>query len=213
MTTDYIEFETEVTVNVPVTTNAIVRIEKSNPSGLPERDESIEVPVTIQPSATTSASASSINVTWETYTDAEIGFEVEYPSQAEVESRENEGPYDYSTNIMYTGPTQTRQTELFDGLSFSVRRSTLNGSLDGFVQARIQDIQQVGTVTAGPNETTVNTYTATTFTADTLGVYTNYFIQTDANTVVAITTMSPDPTNQGYDQWIDRMLESFTFLD
>lgn len=51
MTEGWVEFTATVPFNVVTTTPAMIVLEKDNPSGLPEHDDSISFPVTLQPSA------------------------------------------------------------------------------------------------------------------------------------------------------------------
>ncbi len=48
MTTDYVQFEVAVTIPVSYHGDAVVMVAKDNPSGLPENDASIAVPVTVE---------------------------------------------------------------------------------------------------------------------------------------------------------------------
>lgn len=45
MTTDYVEFEGTLTFNTPTTSTGYVTVQRDNPSGLPQFDESIQIPV------------------------------------------------------------------------------------------------------------------------------------------------------------------------
>ncbi len=49
MTTDFVPFKGELVYNAIATTSAILVLQKDNPSGLPENDKSIEIPIIISP--------------------------------------------------------------------------------------------------------------------------------------------------------------------
>lgn len=49
MTTDFVPFKGELLYNAIATTSAILVLQKDNPSGLPENDKSIEIPIIISP--------------------------------------------------------------------------------------------------------------------------------------------------------------------
>ncbi|PIS34476.1 MAG: hypothetical protein COT37_02315 [Parcubacteria group bacterium CG08_land_8_20_14_0_20_43_9] len=49
MTADFVPFRGELEYNVMATTSAILVLQKDNPSGLPENDKSIEIPIIISP--------------------------------------------------------------------------------------------------------------------------------------------------------------------
>jgi hypothetical protein len=49
MTTDFVPFKGELEYNIMATTSATLILQKDNPSGLPENDKSIEIPIIISP--------------------------------------------------------------------------------------------------------------------------------------------------------------------
>lgn len=49
MTTDFVDFEKTLTVPVDTRTDAVLVIMKDNPSGLPEHDDEVRIPITIVP--------------------------------------------------------------------------------------------------------------------------------------------------------------------
>lgn len=145
------------------------------------------------------------------YVNADLGFSLAHPTDLQVEEQDN--------RVQFTlwGPTQTGATELFDGISLTVRKIEKPAGSDLRELARSdieENILPIGSVVEPIATTTVNVYPALAYTAQTLGTSRKVYIghPDEPQTVYQISYSTPDPTDQGYDEIAEMILDSFEII-
>ena len=205
MTEDFVSFEETFTLSVEEETDATLIIRRSNPSGLPENDEEFSIPITLVPDTTNNGNAQE---NWKTYSDSTLGISIDYPSEMTVDEGAEGPTATAGVSFMLEGPTQTQNTELFDGISVTIQRGNYEDTLVSFVQDQIDGSRQVGTITADLSQATIAGEIAFTYTAETLGTHTHYFVDVENGEYIHLYYSNPDPTQVGYDQTTQDMIAS-----
>ncbi len=148
---------------------------------------------------------------WDTYRSQELSFTIEYPDYIEVEERNG------SVSFIKWGPTQRGGTELYDGISLTVRGldiATDSSPLE-FAQEEIVDAQMLGEVISEIATSTFANQEAYVYTVRTLGISSKIVLSLDDNEnydALQITYSSPDPENIGHEEVVEKMLESFDIV-
>lgn len=146
---------------------------------------------------------------WITYQNAEFGFSMRYPDYMDLSENDNQ------VRLAYWGPTQRTGTELFDGISLTVRRHELATGTDvqDFIGEDLEEARFLGEVIATVSTSTLGSQTAFRYTTRTLGVLNKIIIPMDRenNELLEIVYSTPDPQDRGYQATVDRILESFVF--
>jgi len=147
---------------------------------------------------------------WKKYVSSSYSFM--YPP--DLEPKEQEGGI---VTIGKWGPTQKADTEFFDGISLSFRVLSLsNTTLKDYVQSQIDEVKDVGLaeIIDGPNPITINNYSGLTYTTQGLGTHKNMVVQSVSGTIfVEITDSSVDPGNLGFSDTVDKILNTFEFIE
>lgn len=135
-----------------------------------------------------------------------------YPSDYILDTSDPKHP-----RIYKTGPTQTGQTEMYDGaivIFEPVELGTM--SLEKWVDDRIKSSTQDGTTSIiEPKETIqMNGYPGFRYTARGLGESQNMILQKDASSknAIVITQLVADPGNVGFQQEVDAIISSIELL-
>lgn len=115
--------------------------------------------------------------------------------------------------IYKTGPTQTGQTEMYDGAIVVFEVINLSGkSLSDWVDTNISNITADGTseLTEAKKQVTLNEYPGFTYATRGLGEASNYVFQKDSNSdnAVLITTLVSDPGNLGFQDEVDKIIST-----
>lgn len=148
----------------------------------------------------------------ETFADPDYPFTFQYPADVEVEAREYEDLGVTIVTVQKIGPTQQDATEFYDGLSLSFTVRDLTGqTLDAYVDQQMEQSKEVGEILQGKEATTFNSLPALRYTTQGLGIFENLYIQ-QGDEVIKILNMTQDPTNQGFQEEAELILESFTFV-
>ena len=148
---------------------------------------------------------------WLTFTQKDICYSFKYPQEIAFNDED-------IVRLSLVGPTQKEDTEFYDGLSltFSLPLKIGNLSLNDYVDDKIEEVEKGGVaeITKSKKAVLVNEINGYTFTVQGLGTFQNIFLQSlDKTCTVEITNATIDPTNQGYQQTIDKILSTFKFVD
>jgi len=151
---------------------------------------------------------------WLTYTKENICYTFKYPKEVTLKERKEEN----IIHLSLWGPTQKKDTEFYDGLSltFSLPLEIGNLSLNDYVDGKIEEVEKGGVaeITKSKKAVLVNEINGYTFTVQGLGTFQNIFLQSlDKTCTVEITNATIDPTNQGYQETVDKILSTFKFVD
>jgi hypothetical protein len=147
---------------------------------------------------------------WLNYSEENICYSFKYPKEITLKERKEE-------EIIYLslwGPTQKKDTELYDGLSlsFSFPLKIGNTPLKDYVDSKIEESKQFGEILKPREETIINGISGYTYTSEGLGIFQNIYLQSpDKTCVVEITNATQDPTNQGYQETVNQILSTFEF--
>lgn len=138
---------------------------------------------------------------WKDYANPRLGLTLAHDPTLTV-SEEADG----SVRFWKWGPTQKGQTEMYDGIIVSFRKVDFTESLDTFLAGRMKEFQEVGTITEPLATRDFNGLPAKTFSASSLGDFEMIYVPLDADTVMEISTMAPDPTQAGFQKTVEQML-------
>ena len=146
------------------------------------------------------------------FSDPDAIFSVLYPGEYK---QDTQGENQY--RIYKQGPTQTGQTEMYDGVIINFETIDLGDqSLSDWVDSRITLSTQDGTseLIKEKTEIKVNNYPGYAYTLRGLGEYETLVIQKDSNSdfAVGITTLIADPGDLGFAQEFENILSTITLL-
>lgn len=149
---------------------------------------------------------------WLTYTNKNICYTFKYPKEVAL-NEEN------IIHLSLWGPTQKKDTEFYDGLSlsfslpFKIGNTTLKDYVDSEI-AKVKQQEDIVKILEPKKEITINGINGYTYTSQGLGTFQNIFLQSpDGTCTVEITNATNDPTNQGYQKTVDKILSTFKFVD
>ncbi|MDP2874087.1 MAG: hypothetical protein Q8N84_02235 [bacterium] len=171
-------------------------------------------PQTVSPKAkeTTSQKATAETAGWKTYTGEAYTFK--YPGDFTLTDSGD------AVGLTFLGPTQKAQTELYDGvaLSFSRSRSLSGKDLQSLATTLLDQELATGVseLVKGLEEVTVNGIKGYKYTLSGLGTFESIFLESDlkGGIFVQITNfVNADPTNQGFQKTVGKILSTFRFLD
>lgn len=159
------------------------------------------------------ATSSSNVVLSETFTDSGDNFTFSYPEGYTLD----EMPTPELVRVFKVGPTQTGQTEMYDGVIVNFELVNLGGqTLQQWVEAQLDAATQDGTVTVvtAPTPTTVNGFPAISYTTQSLGSFETVVVQNNAasSQAVSVTSLVADPTNAGFQAEADAIIQSLQLL-
>lgn len=152
----------------------------------------------------------SVTDSWQQYVDPEIGFEISYPSEMQVEEVEMDG-----INFSMWGPTQVANTEFFDGISLTIREIDTSNfqSLRSFVENKMNE-QFVNPIESHPTRREIAEREAWTFKAvGEINIESTYvYVRKSDSTALEIIYTAPDPEEQGFQETVDTMLSSLRVI-
>lgn len=135
------------------------------------------------------------------------GFTLRYPASFTLKE-EPVGTY----VLTRVGPTQSLNTELFDGTALIIRWHDLQGrSLENFVDHQIAaaGLDGISVIVRGRQPVTIGQYNGYSYVLEGLGTYTKSFIMKDsASQVLQLEYLVEDPTNLGFQQQINQIMSS-----
>lgn len=115
------------------------------------------------------------------------------------------------------GPTQADNTEFYDGISLTIKSSSLeNESLISYIERRVSEVlSSGGEITSAIQETTIAEYPGYTFTATNLLPFKMIFLQSSptSQTFIEITDSSLDPGSLGFDATVIEILETVEMME
>lgn len=199
MTESFVPFEAVIPFGLPETASGAIVFEKDNPSGLPENAEAFRLPVRFTPETWPTAG-------WREYVDPNLGIALLYEPTLTMEKDGTDG-----VRFWKWGPTQKGQTEMYDGIIVSFRKTDFSGSLDSFLAAKLKEFADVGTVTEPLSARDFNGRPAWSFSGSGLGDFDLTYVPLDADTVLEISVMAPDPTAAGFEETAELLLSTVEF--
>jgi len=151
------------------------------------------------------------NANWLTLPNKDVCYTFRYPKDITFQERKEEN----IIHLSLWGPTQEKDTEFYDGisLSFSLPLQIGNTSLKDYVDNKIEESKQFGEILKPRSKIIINGIEGYTYTSEGLGIFQNIYLQSPNKAcTVEITNATNDPTGQGFQQTVDKILSTFKFL-
>ena len=146
---------------------------------------------------------------WQTYTNQESGFSMDYSSALKKEEGSQE-----IVKFTLLGPTQREGTEIFDGISVIVTTAThTQKDLKNYIESRLEKTGEIGEVTSGPKRVVLNGNNGYRYEKVTAGSSTVLTFPLSEEKVIKISYSAPDPEDRGYREIVEEMINSFRILD
>jgi len=137
------------------------------------------------------------------YESEDMGFSMKYdPSLTVQEDSEKE------VRLYRNGPTQTGQTEMYDGMMLSIQKIDAPDGVQSYIDTQVGLVSESATVTTPLHEDILNGLQTQTFSASGLGDFTTIYIPLDDSTLFELSYMIVDPTGVGFQEMMDAMLSS-----
>lgn len=146
---------------------------------------------------------------WQNYSS--VSFSIQYPSDINLITQ---GP---QVVLSRFGPTQTTETELFDGVSLVIEIKDSAGSTPlEHAKTLVQEINDAGIteIIVSPSPYQLGSYQGITFTTLGLGEHQYIILASPDGTLIAeIINSTVDPGNLGFEQIVDQILSTFALVD
>lgn len=172
-------------------------------------------PVTTAPSTSPSTTSSSealmmLEAGGSSFRDPNGQYSFLYPNDYVLDTQDSA-----HVRIYKTGPTQTGQTEMYDGVLMVFEVVDLEGkTLEQWVDTRIADSTSDGAMELieAKTATTIHSYPAFTYTVDGFGSSKYYVIAKDASakSAIVIATLVSDPAEKDFQTQVDAILQTVT---
>lgn len=153
---------------------------------------------------------------WETYSSQELNFSIKHPPEMEIN---REGPSNSVAKFQMFGPTQEEATEVTDGISLNVQNSDWpeeQENIQELAEARFEDSQndpyEQGVIQE-PQNVQFAGRSGYMYKLMTLATSTTYIISVDDEEYLEISYIAPDPTDAGFQDTVDEMLDSFEVIE
>jgi len=146
---------------------------------------------------------------WKTYTNDNIVYTFSYPQDITL----SEGNM---IKLLLKGPSQKESTELYDGimLNFSLPFKIEELSLSDYVDQQIEKSLENAEVLEPKTEISINGLKGYTYTAQGLGIHKYIFLQSpEKSWTVEIINSTSDPSDQGFEKTVNKILKTFKFTN
>lgn len=152
---------------------------------------------------------SGMSARYEEYINNEVGITLQHPANFTVQE-DLALPAEASFSLQFTGATQKRNTEFFDGINIIFLRVKTDQTLEEYTQVQIEEAKNIGDILKEPSPTNIGLNTGLSYKARGLGEHMHYIIQ-QAGDIIHISASSPDPNNLGYAEMVKYILDSIQF--
>lgn len=196
-----------------VTAAAYLKQNQLNKNLAKENPQATEAPSQNSPTPT---SDTDIPEDWLFYQSEDLQVMLRYPPEVSM----NEQP-DGTVNFSLLGPTQKEGTEFYDGLTINIEPGTYTqGSFEDFVNEIYEDLRndrghvsQITPLTKDKlNGNDCYKFTTTSTMFD-IGEVNYIYLQKNEGEYIQISTFVSDPTDQGYEQTLDKILSTLGISD
>jgi hypothetical protein len=197
MTEEFISFEVTLRFIAPATDEiGSLTLRKANPSGLPENDDALEIPVVLAGSGL------------KPYANENFG--IAFQINKDVTFRNPE--LDYAVLNLF-GPTQVADTELFDGLAINIHKLPLDGKTGReAAEAEVSSYAEDGEILEELSEVTLAEQASYKFVGRGLGDFTYFIVPMNEETYLRISILFADPGNLGFGGMVQTFLSTLTIL-
>lgn len=143
-------------------------------------------------------------ISYVTYNNIPLGFSISHP--------EDIPPQKQGETMVFSkaGPSQKPETEFFDGLSLTINGGVYSGDFKKVADQKLAEVKDYPTFVSstGLKALALAGKEAWSFTAETMGKSTYYFIRQEGNRYLEIIDTTIDPTGQGFEDIVSQMLSS-----
>lgn len=148
---------------------------------------------------------SEMDLDWINYSNNELGVSFSYPAQMDLRNR----PAEPGIYLVLEGPTQKPNTEFYDGISISfASRSYDTPDLLTHIEREIDELESVAQITQDLTPTVFAGKQSYTYTSISVGTISHIIVPREDKTYLEISYIVVDPTSQGYQQILDKILSS-----
>ena len=145
---------------------------------------------------------------WQTYNGSILGFTIQHPADVEIRDEQQN-----TVSLVKLGPTQTQGTELFDGFNVSIDVGPYSEeSFKAFTEKTHKDdgddpvTQEISTL----EKVEIANKQGYQYSKVGLGEYTIVILPKEEGVFFRISKLVEDPTNQKYENTVDRMLSTLS---
>lgn len=143
---------------------------------------------------------------WNTYNSDVLDITFKYPSDMKLQ----ENP-DNTVQLIKLGPTQKEGTELYDGISLTVRTAIYTGDFQDFVESeRLESMDPIIDEITSLEEREIASLSGYGFTIVGLGMFDQIYLPLNSEEFVHISMLVSDPQNEGFAETVDLILASIT---
>lgn len=162
------------------------------------------------PEATPTATESAMIIPsdWKYFNETGTNVRFYYPPDFDISKNSNG-----SVNLGIWGPTQTADTELFDGIGLTISTSVFTEeNFLNFVETKWNEASQSAVTTVGDiEESSINGKTAYQYEEEGLGVFTNIYIPFEGKNYIHVSALVSDPTNAGFQETVNKILSTIEY--
>lgn len=179
----------------------------SNSSHRVEQNNSQSISPTATPSPTQVQNTMQIPADYKKYESSE--YSIYYHPEMEVR---NEAPG--ITSFVLVGPTQKGQTELYDGIIFSIQSGNYTqNTLRDFIDSEVEQFKKDGVtqITSGVISVIIGNKTGYEFSTRSLGEVRQIYLDKGNKEFIHVTLLVDDPSNAGFDEVVNHMFQGLTF--
>ena len=157
------------------------------------------------PTPTSELSVKNIPEGWKTYTSQNLGFALAYPSLMEIIEHE-----DGTVTFVLLGPTQSKGTEMYDGVSINFSSQNFEGDFKEFIEKewKLKKEDEVYTEVGEIKEVEYSNQKGFFYSISSLGDFDLIFLPVGDNTYLQITMLVEDPKDQGFESISKKILDS-----
>lgn len=143
--------------------------------------------------------------TLKSYKSEDLGISFSYQSDLEVQLQGD------IVRVYKWGPTQLEDTEMYDGISISFMKedNTEDLGLKEYAEAALeQDLSFEGELIKALTKTTYGEFTGYEYSVISLGQSFTFFFENSNGEIIRISYFIEDPTEYGFDEMLESVLES-----
>lgn len=172
--------------------------------------DSITNPVITSTPTVNPGSKKTLPEDWEIYTSQKYGFQIGHPNEIEISSNPDDG-----VKLLLSGSTQAEASELTDGILLMVKSGAYdNENLKEFVESKVSSIKEepITQNVSDIEEAKIDSLTGYKFNMSGFGQSTYYYFEKGSNKYLRVIEIVQDPTNQDYQEIVDQILITLTFI-
>lgn len=150
---------------------------------------------------------------WRAYDNVTNGLSLTFPSEFELDENRGGGAF----RILFAGPTQKDQTELYDGIGLTFSSGVMNNkALKEIVNLAVADkiknpVNPGNPIIEYPREITYGNLNGYQYKTQELGEYTIIYLTDGSQKYIRIIKITDDPTNKGFEKMVDKILATLKF--